>query len=425
MAKKISELPEFTGTTDGTEVAVFNKSGVTYRATYSHLLAWLVGGGGGSPGGATTQVQFNNAGAFAGSANFTWSGVGGEESQGEMRVPQISSAAAAGALTLRGNVAAGSDAEFPAAVYITNGDASNGGSVQLYAGSADSTAGDGGSVDIGSGSATVGNGGTISITAGGSLNGTGGGVTITCQDGTENGGHAQMSAGSSPLNPGMGILQGGAASGVGGVGGAAKVTGGFSDQGNGGPAEILGGFAQATGTGGPASLRGGGSVTGNGGVAIVQGGSANAGLLGGDVQIFGGPTTDNANRGNIVFGTTEVGNVIIEWARFTRTGEYVSLRRNVDRVQHVAYAATLTIDAASGDEFHIGVLTGDIAITVTNPVEGQQLRIRYKQDATGGRALTFAAPTLDPTITPVTAANAVGWLTLRYVLSETRYEQVG
>ena len=30
------------------------------------------GGGGGTPGGSTTQVQYNNAGAFAGSASFTW-----------------------------------------------------------------------------------------------------------------------------------------------------------------------------------------------------------------------------------------------------------------------------------------------------------------------------------------------------------------
>lgn len=37
-------------------------------------LAWATpaGGGGGSPGGATTQIQFNNAGAFAGDADFTW-----------------------------------------------------------------------------------------------------------------------------------------------------------------------------------------------------------------------------------------------------------------------------------------------------------------------------------------------------------------
>lgn len=34
------------------------------------------GGGGGTPGGSTTQVQYNNAGAFGGSANFTWSNAG-------------------------------------------------------------------------------------------------------------------------------------------------------------------------------------------------------------------------------------------------------------------------------------------------------------------------------------------------------------
>ena len=34
----------------------------------------IIGGGGGStpPGGANTNIQYNNAGAFGGSANFTW-----------------------------------------------------------------------------------------------------------------------------------------------------------------------------------------------------------------------------------------------------------------------------------------------------------------------------------------------------------------
>jgi len=32
------------------------------------------GGGGGTPGGNDTQIQFNNAGAFGGSANLTWNG---------------------------------------------------------------------------------------------------------------------------------------------------------------------------------------------------------------------------------------------------------------------------------------------------------------------------------------------------------------
>lgn len=31
-------------------------------------------GGGGTPGGSNTQIQFNNSGAFGGSANFTWDG---------------------------------------------------------------------------------------------------------------------------------------------------------------------------------------------------------------------------------------------------------------------------------------------------------------------------------------------------------------
>jgi len=32
----------------------------------------MIGGGSGTPGGSTTQVQFNNSGAFGGSASFTW-----------------------------------------------------------------------------------------------------------------------------------------------------------------------------------------------------------------------------------------------------------------------------------------------------------------------------------------------------------------
>ena len=383
-------------------------------------------GGGGTPGGSTTQVQYNNAGAFAGAANFTWNGAGGEEILGELVVPQLTALATANSLTLAGKVQAGNDAEFPATLYITNGTASNGGSIQFYSGSADTTSGDGGSVDIAAGNATVGNGGPVNISAGGTTNGTGGGVLLQAGQGTTNGGIAQMIGGASDANPGMAVLSAGSATGAGVTGAYARVVGGFSDLGDGGPVEVLGGFAQAAGTGGPVYLRGGGSVTGDGGMVVVHGGQANATHLGGDVRILGGSTADNVDRGNIIFGTLEiVGSVLVEWARFTRTGEYVSLRRNVDRVQQVAYAATVTIDAASGDEFHIGVLTGDIAITVSNPVEGQHLRIRYKQDATGSRALTFTSPTLDPAITPVTAANAVGWLTLRYVLSETRYEMVG
>jgi len=52
---------------DGTAGQVLSTNG-------SGTLSWASGGGGGSPGGSTTQVQYNNAGAFAGSANLTFDG---------------------------------------------------------------------------------------------------------------------------------------------------------------------------------------------------------------------------------------------------------------------------------------------------------------------------------------------------------------
>ena len=36
--------------------------------------SWTESGGGGTPGGSNTQIQFNNSGAFGGSANLTWDG---------------------------------------------------------------------------------------------------------------------------------------------------------------------------------------------------------------------------------------------------------------------------------------------------------------------------------------------------------------
>lgn len=48
----------------------------------------ISGGGGGSPGGATTQVQFNNAGAFGGSANLVWDNTNKILSMGTLNASQ-------------------------------------------------------------------------------------------------------------------------------------------------------------------------------------------------------------------------------------------------------------------------------------------------------------------------------------------------
>ena len=59
-------------------------SGYALTSTTAGVMSWAASGG--SPGGSTTQVQYNNAGAFAGSANFIWDntntrlGVGGNPS---------------------------------------------------------------------------------------------------------------------------------------------------------------------------------------------------------------------------------------------------------------------------------------------------------------------------------------------------------
>jgi hypothetical protein len=58
------------------------------------------GGGGGTPGGADTQVQYNNAGAFGGDAGFTYDGAGSATVSTSVTVPLLASA---GALSFASN----------------------------------------------------------------------------------------------------------------------------------------------------------------------------------------------------------------------------------------------------------------------------------------------------------------------------------
>lgn len=55
-----------TGGNSGTSGQVLTSNGAGVAPS------WTAGGGGGSPGGLDTQVQYNSSGSFAGSANFTW-----------------------------------------------------------------------------------------------------------------------------------------------------------------------------------------------------------------------------------------------------------------------------------------------------------------------------------------------------------------
>lgn len=70
---------------------------------------------------------------------------------------------------------------------------------------------------------------------------------------------------------------------------------------------------------------------------------------------------------------------------FTLNG-YAKPRRTT-----LAFSTSLSIDALVGDYFEVGALTANVtSFSITNQREGERVRIRFVQDATGGR--TVASP---------------------------------
>jgi hypothetical protein len=70
---KISALPTLSAPDSSADYIPIVHSGTTYKVTPGTLFhEFGASGGSGSPGGSTTHIQYNNAGAFAGSSDFTW-----------------------------------------------------------------------------------------------------------------------------------------------------------------------------------------------------------------------------------------------------------------------------------------------------------------------------------------------------------------
>lgn len=61
------------------------------------------------------------------------------------------------------------------------------------------------------------------------------------------------------------------------------------------------------------------------------------------------------------------------------------------RVVTVAYAASVTPNADTTDVLNVGTLTGDITLAnpTGTPSDGQNLRVRMAQDATGSHVVSF------------------------------------
>lgn len=138
---------------------------------------WATPASGGTPGGSTTQVQYNDAGAFGGDADFTFDSTNN-------------------ILTLGTNATNGIIRPLQGAAV------SNGSNIFFRGGQGGATSGNGGSVTIQGGVPVDGNGGSIGVNAndgvGTNRNGGSSSVTAGASTGSGNAGNITITAGSAP-----------------------------------------------------------------------------------------------------------------------------------------------------------------------------------------------------------------------------------
>lgn len=84
-------------------------------------------------------------------------------------------------------------------------------------------------------------------------------------------------------------------------------------------------------------------------------------------------------------------------------------------LEQIAYGTTITINAPNSDYFEVGALTGNITtFNLNNGFSGRKVKIRFVQDATGGRTVALPA-NAKVAGSLATTANQVSHLDLTYV----------
>lgn len=348
------------------------------------LVLSSTGGGGGTPGGADTNVQYNNASAFGGSAKFTWNdttrtlGVsnGTDATASIIETPAQATAATAGAaLTVKTG---------------TGNTTGAGGALTLSAGAGGSSSGNGGAVAItaGGGTTTNGNGGAIQLTCGAGQ-GTGGGGSIT------------LSGGSSVSNNS----------------GAITLTTGASSGSTGGNLNLT-----------VASSNSSGALT-------LQGGtSSQAGLSGGHIQIRTGVPGSGGAVSQCRWETaTGAARLMSLWAdgKF-QVGPTTSAPTCVSRFEGsyattataVTATSTTTLNLATTNVHKVAMNANITTLTVSNPTDTQEVTIIFTQDGTGSRTIAWPASFKWPAGTVPTLstpANSIDMYTGIYNSTTTSY----
>lgn len=96
-------------------------------------------------------------------------------------------------------------------------------------------------------------------------------------------------------------------------------------------------------------------------------------------------------------------------------------------VESLSFDTTMMLDCSVAKMFDV-TLTGDTVISFSNGVDGTDVVVRLRQDATGTRLVTFGAMVRFGTditgFTASTSASKLDYITLRYVGSSAKYDFV-
>lgn len=260
---------------------------LAYTTATNSFSCQVVSGSGGTPAGSTTQVQFNNAGAFGADADFAYDSTANQITLG--------SAATAGSI-IGANAGAGTGAS----VTIQGGPGIAGGAGIVRGGVP--TGGTGGGVQLiaNAGVGTNQNGGSITLTSG-SPTGSGGGGSITLTG---------ANATTSSAQAGLISITGGTRTGAnsGGAAGGVNISAGDNSNATGSPNDVTisGGNSVVSASNSNVVIKGGPNSTSSGGA--------------GNVDIRSGINTSSGAGGAIIFSTGSAANTLTERLRILANG---------------------------------------------------------------------------------------------------------
>ena len=431
-------------------------------------------GGGGLPAGATTQIQFNDGGAFGAVSSFVWDKVTNTMIVGAAATPGI----------IRGPQGAATSPGVDLTIIAGPGGATSGtgGTLFLTGGRGIGTAQRGGSVNITGGFSTIGGstkGGDVNITSGfGGQNSTGGDINIVADGGSTNSLGGTINIRGTDLYGSPIVIAGGSkAGGTGGAvtirgglgstsasGGSMTVAGGEGIGGNGGPATFQGGDGNGNGVlGGTVTLRGGHSTrstiagsfpgslvfvrggdalgntnSGAGGEVQIQGGTGGVSNgAGGSVLVRGGPGTGTGARGNVELGgagtalaTTATGGFItVPTTSGTPTGVPLNVTTGqvalvFDTTSNKLYVYDAGwVDTSTGGSFTLtgdvtGTGSGTVATTVAQ-IGGQPISLAGSFTTSGANPLTLTTTGATNVTLPTTGTLASSGVNNNFTVGQT------